>query len=44
VLLLFGQAHGCLPDDASRLSAEQNAFLDEAIAGWQKAARSSRCG
>src|SRR5205085_7572731 len=33
VLLLFGQAHGCLPDDPGRLTAEQNAFLDTAVAG-----------
>ncbi len=33
VLRLFGQAHGCLPENAAEITAEQNAFLDEAVAG-----------
>jgi formylglycine-generating enzyme required for sulfatase activity len=33
VLRLFGQAHGCLPADPAGMTAEQGAFLDEAVAG-----------
>jgi formylglycine-generating enzyme required for sulfatase activity len=33
VLELFGQAHGCLPGDPAGMTAEQHAFLDEAVAG-----------
>lgn len=32
VLLLFGQAQGCLPDEASRITPEQHAFVEEAVA------------
>ena len=33
VLLLFGQAHGCLPGRASQMTADQRQFLDQAAAG-----------
>lgn len=32
VLVLLGQAHGCLAERASRITAEQAAFLDQAVA------------
>jgi eukaryotic-like serine/threonine-protein kinase len=33
VLALFGRAHGRLPDDPSQMSAENEAFLDQAVFG-----------
>jgi formylglycine-generating enzyme required for sulfatase activity len=33
VLQLFGRAYGCLPADPAETTAEQRAFLDEAVAG-----------
>jgi hypothetical protein len=33
VLAEFGRTFGCLPDDLSDISREQNRFLDEAVAG-----------
>jgi serine/threonine protein kinase/formylglycine-generating enzyme required for sulfatase activity len=33
VLQLFGEAHVCLPADPAGMTAEQGAFLDEAVAG-----------
>jgi serine/threonine protein kinase/formylglycine-generating enzyme required for sulfatase activity len=33
VLELFGRAYGCLPADPAETTAEQRAFLDEAVAG-----------
>jgi hypothetical protein len=44
VLAEFGRAYGRLPDNLGRCTADQETFLDQAVSGWPRTARSSRCG
>ena len=39
VLTAFGQAYGVLPERDRDLTGNQDAFLDQAVAGWPRTAR-----
>ena len=43
VLMAFGKAYGNLPERTSDISKDQDAFLDQAIAGLARTARPSPC-